>query len=135
MKVNAFGVLFFFICLNLSCYVLNEIEAVPYYMEGVETPESIKDITYTRVLSSISILVGGTLVGILFNTLVYGATIALIICVINLIFPVVDWLILGFPNLLLQMGVPEVIYTVIGTLFAAVWFWFLLGIIAQRYME
>lgn len=135
MKVGAFEILLFFVCLNLSCYILVEMEALPYYIEGIETTTSIETMTINKILGSIAIVIAGTFVGVLFNAVTQAAAIAMIVATLNYLIEVVEWILFGFPKLLTLFGVPSIIYTVLATLLGLVWFWFLIGIVAQRYME
>lgn len=135
MKLTAFGIIFFFICLNLSFYVINQTELFPYYIPGTETPQSIENMTYLKIISSVAILITGTLVGIFLNVLVQASSIALIIAVLNYLYEPITWVFTGFPLFLSRMGVPLVIYTVVEVIFAFTFFWFLVGIIGQRYTE
>ena len=135
MKVGAFEVLLFFICLNLSCFVLNEMEALPVSIQPTETPASINALFVTNVGGAIAIIGGGVFAGLLLGALVQAAAIALVIAVLSFLVPIFNWIFAGFPKLLLQMGLPEPIYLVITVLVGVVWVWFLIGIVGQRYME
>lgn len=135
MKIGAFEILLFFVCLNLACFVLHTMEALPYAIEATETPESIVDRFYSSLGGSIAILAGGSLAGVILGSLAYGASIALVIAALNLLFPIFEWIFLGFPKFLQVMGVPEVIYLVVSVVVSITWVWFLIGIVAQRYME
>jgi len=135
MKVGAFEILLFFICLNLACGILHEMEALPFSIEGVETVDSINALFVTRIGGSIAIIAGGVFAGLLLGVLVQAATIAIVIAAISFLFPIFEWLFSGFPNLLLALGVPSIIYYSISVLIGVTWVWFLIGIVAQRYME
>lgn len=135
MRIGAFELLLFFVCMNLGCFILNEMDALPYAIEGVETPDSINDRFVTSIGGSIAIIAGGVLTGLLLNALAQGAVIALIIAALNFLVPVFDWIFLGFPKMLSLMGLPEPIWLAVSVLIGIVWVWFLIGIVAQRYME
>jgi len=135
MRTGAFEILIFFICLNLGVGILHEMDALPYSIEAIETPQSIEDRIITNLGGSIAILIGGIFTGLLLNALAQGAAIALVIAALNMLVPLFDWLILGFPKLLISFGVPEIIYYPIVILVGVTWVWFLIGIVAQRYME
>lgn len=136
MRIGAFEILFFFICLNLSFYVINETQAIPEHsIEGVETPASIEAMTIDRIVAGGVILVIGTLISIALKQYVLGGTITVILFALELVAPVVDWVLFGFPRFLTIIDVPPVISTALTTIFAVVWFWFLIGLISQRYME
>ena len=135
MKIGAFEILLFFICLNLSCFVLNEMDALPVRIEPAETPDSINALFVTNIGSAIAIIGGGVFAGLLLGALVQAAAIALVIATLSFLVPVFDWIFSGFPKMLLLMGLPEPIYLVVGVLVGLTWVWFLIGIVGQRYME
>ena len=135
MKIGAFEILLFFVCLNLSFYLLDYMEFLPYSVEAVETPSSINALIVERLGGSIAIIIGGVLAGLLVSAIIQGAAIALVIAALNLLIPVFDWIVLGFPKFLTKIGVPEPIYLALSVLIGLVWVWFLIGIVAQRYME
>lgn len=135
MKIGAFEILLFFICLNLSCFILNEMEALPYYIEPVETVESINAQFVTTIGGAIAIIGGGVFAGLLIGAIVQAAAIALVIAALSFLVPLFDWIIMGFPKMLIALGVPEPIYLALGVLVGVTWVWFLIGIVAQRYME
>ena len=135
MRIGAFEILLFFICLNLSCYVLHEMDALPESMEALETPESINQQFYYTIGGSIAIISGGILAGLMVSAVIQGATIALIIAALSWLVPILNWIFSGFPRMLMLMGIPLPIWTSIQVLIGVVWVWFLIGIVAQRYME
>ena len=134
-RTGVFEILLFFVCLNLGCYFISSIGAIPFNVEGLETPESIMARFDITLFSSIAILIGGTFAGLLLNSVVQGAVIALAIAAINLVMPLLTWVLFGTPVLLALLGVPPIITTIISVPIAMVFFWFLIGLIAQRYME
>ncbi len=77
----------------------------------------------------------GTLIGLIFGNLVNGGLLALVLFALNMLFPVVRWVVVGFPLFLLELGIHQAIVTGITALMAVVWFWFLLGMLGQRQME
>lgn len=130
MKIGAFEILLFFICLNLGCYILNEMEALPITIQSTETPLSIRN-----VVASVGIITVGVVVGFLIGAIWQGAVIAIIIASLSLVLPMANWVFFGVVDLFDAIGVPTVISTVIQILVGTVWVWFLIGLIAQRYME
>jgi len=135
MRVGAFEILLFFICLNLSCFILNEMDALPETVQATETPASINDQFLLGIGSSIAIIMGGVIAGMLVSAVIQGAAVALVIAAISWLVPVADWLFLGFPKMLMLMGLPDPIWLSLQVLIGIVWVWFLIGIVAQRYME
>lgn len=133
--LTAKELILFFVCLNLSFYIINETQVLPRSMEGIETPESITAMTYTPLLASITILIGGLGVTAIFRQYVFGTTLTLILFGLSVLLQPVQWIVAGFPLFLEAIGVPEVIWIVLSTLFSFVFFWFLVGIATQRYME
>lgn len=142
MRVGAFEILLFFICINMSIGILNgmNILSTPagdeaYRIEPTETTASIESTLVSNLAGSITIAIGAMFAGVLFNAVTQGAVIALILFTLNLLLPIFTWLFGGLPDLLISMGVPDIIYTPLVILVGFVWGWFLLGIVAQRYME
>lgn len=130
MKIGAFEILLFFVCLNLGCFILNEMDALPYSTQPTETPLSIRN-----VVASVGIISVGVVVGFLVGAIWQGAVIAVIIASLSLVLPIADWVFFGVVDLFDALGVPTVISTVIQILVGTVWVWFLIGLVAQRYME
>ena len=135
MKTGAFEILLFFICLNLACGILHEMEILPVSIEPVETVDSMNALFVVRIGGGVALIAGGVFAGLLLGVLVQAATIAIVIAAINFLFPIFEWIFTGFPNLLLALGVPSIIYLSINVLIGVTWVWFLIGIVAQRYME
>lgn len=141
-RLGAYGIILFFICINVSLYMLNEFQVVgDFEQPPYETPTGIQDMLLNVDLSGENLLMGGTIiaVGIIFGFitghLVYGGTIALILFALDLLLPVVRWVLFGFPVFLTQIGVDAVIVTSLNVLMAVVWFWFFLGFVGQRQLE
>jgi len=111
------------------------MEALPYYIEPVETVESINAQFVTTIGGAIAIIGGGVFAGLLIGAIVQAAAIALVIAALSFLVPLFDWIIMGFPKMLIALGVPEPIYLALGVLVGVTWVWFLIGIVAQRYME
>lgn len=139
MRVTAYGTLIFFICINLSLYLLNTTQVLPnYQVSPYEDPEGITDqlifidLSATNVIGGLGIIGVGTIIGFILKRLVLGATLGLIVFTLTLLVPPIQWILFGFPIFLGQLGVHIAIVTIIETLMAVVWFWFLLGFIGQR---
>lgn len=135
MRVGAFEILLFFICLNLSCYVLHEMDALPETIEAMETPESINQQFYYSIGTSLAIIAGGTIAGLVVSAVIQGAAIALVVAALSWLVPILNWIFFGFSNMLSLMGIPAPIWAIVQVLIGVVWVWFLIGIVAQRYME
>jgi hypothetical protein len=142
MKLTAFGILLFFICLNVSLYMINETAILPYWQQSpYEEPSGITGRLVHLDLTAENLVIGGTtlsvliIIGYITGHLIFGGTVAIILFAFDLFFPVIKWIIFGLPTFLSQMGVPLVVYSSLTALISAVWFWFLLGFIAQRQLE
>ena len=107
MRVGAFEILLFFICLNLSCYVLNEMDVLPETIQTTETPESLNNRFILGIGGSIAIVMGGIVAGLMLSSIIQGATIALVIAAVTWLAPIADWIFLGFPRMIQLMGVPD----------------------------
>lgn len=142
MRVTVYLLILVFICLNVSVYLVNEME--PLGQVGVQpydSPTGIQGRLISLDLSGENLLIAGVTLGVglilgqvLGNKLIYG-TLAVVLFALDLIIPVVKWILFGFPIFLAQLDVPTPITTVLTTMMAVVWFWFLLGFIGQREIE
>lgn len=138
MKVTAYGTLLFFICLNLSLYLLNETSVLPNYEQSpYEEPAEIQSIFLNVSVGNVLLMAGTSLtivaiIKILTGNFIFGGTVGLILFALQALFPAVQWILFGFPIFLGQIGVPFVITTIIQTLMAVVWAWFIIGFIGQR---
>ena len=115
MKVGAFEILLFFICLNLGCFILNEMEALPFTIQSTETPLSIRN-----VVASVGLITVGVVVGFLIGAIWQGAVIAIIIASLSLVLPIANWVFFGVVDLFDALGVPTIISTVIQILVGTV---------------
>jgi len=139
MKVTAYGTLIFFICLNLSLYLLNTTQVLPnYQVSPYEDPTGIQeqlvfiDISAYSLIGGLGVIGVGFLVGFIIGKFLLGATLGLIVFTLTLLVEPIQWILFGFPTFLGQIGVHIAIVTIVETLMAIVWFWFLLGFIGQR---
>lgn len=142
MRVTAFTILLFFVCLNLSLYFINETQILPNMEQPPYTaPEDIGsrlilvDVSAQNLLLGGSILAVGFIVGWITGRMIYGGTVAIILFAMDLLFPVVRWTLFGFPLFLNQLGVHYALTTIISVLVSLVYFWFIIGFIGQRQME
>lgn len=142
MRVTAFGLILFFVCLNISLFIYSQAnffsrkEDLPY-----ELPENIMSKFVSLDASSDNLMIGIVTVSVLgiigwiTGRLLLGGFVALVIFALELAFPILKWVILGFPIFLLQIGVPLFIVTGLNALMAVVWFWFILTLIGTRVVE
>jgi len=136
-KIGAYGLIFLFVCLNLGAYLLNEFQVLgDYRVEPYETPTTIQEqITDNLVLHIVSSVGVGGIIGFITGNLVYGGTASLVIFSLSALFPVVRWVIGGFPLFLSQLGAPTEIVLVISVLTGIVWFWTLFSVLSGRAVE
>lgn len=142
MKLTAFLIIAFFVCLNVCLYIISETAVLPYSETSpYETPSGIStklfyvDLSTGNLLIAGTQLIIGTILGFIAGHLIFGGTVAIILFAMTLIFPIVKWVVFGLPTFLAQMGVSIIIYESITALLALVWFWFILGFVAQRQLE
>jgi len=142
MKLTAFGIILFFVCLNVSLYLINETAVLPHWQQSpYEEPSGIigrlihLDLSAENLLIGIVPLTVSWILGWISGHLLFGGTLGIIIFAMDLCFPVIKWVVFGLPIFLSQMGVPLVVYTSMTALMSVVWFWFLLSFIAQRQLE
>jgi hypothetical protein len=143
MRLTPFTLVLFFISINVSLYVINETGVIT--MQGTETiqpyvsPTEISGILVyvdaTSILMAGTALVVGTILSWLTSNIWVGGTLAVILFALDLLFPIVRWILFGFPVFLGQIGVHASIIVSLTALMSAVWFWFVLGFIGQRNLE
>jgi len=144
--MKAYSVMLFFICLNLSIYVLGVAEVWPsQFPEGYTAPWditpmfSIENISLTQIgLGTIGIFAGGVLA---FITRQYVfASMAVLFWIVGVFLTPIGWVITGFP--LLSKGIAEglgiispisdIIQYTISVAYVLVFFAFILEIVGQR---
>jgi len=143
MRATPFAILLFFVCLNLSIYFVNETQILPNMEQPpYSAPEDIATKLVHVDTSGESLLAGilgslavASIVRWLTGRMIYGGTVAIILFAMNLLFPIVRWLIFGFPLFMDQMGVHTALTTVLKILIGLVWTWFIIGFVGQRQME
>lgn len=143
MKLTAFGILLFFVSLNVSLYMIRETGVLPDYetISPYEEPSGISgrlisvDVSTGNLVMAGTALIMAVIIGWATGHLLFGGTLGIILFSLTIFFPALSWVILGLPRFLQQMGVPLAVYTGITALLAVVWFWFLMGFLAQRPLE
>lgn len=142
MRISAFSLILFFICLNLSIYLINANQVLTGVGKSPYTdPTEISglvlglDITGENLVLGVVTIGVGFAVGLLTGQLILGGTLALVLFAINLVIPILKWILFGFPIFLGQIGVPPSIVITLEALMSIVWFWFFLGFFSQRTVE
>lgn len=142
MKATPFTLMLFFVCLNLSLFVINESNVLgsgdvyaPY-----ESPTGMltlfPSITIEGLLVSGLTSLGVTgIIGVVTGHLLLGTTVGLLLFALQLVFPLLRWIIAGFPTFLTQIGTPYWIVIPVQVLLSVVWFWFILELLGQRQWE
>lgn len=140
-NVGVFSMIFLFVCLNMGAWMLNEFEVLgDYKIEMSESPLSIQEHLASisavegLLMGAVSVTVG-ILIKLLTGNLVYGGTAVLVIFALEMFFPMVRWIVAGFPIFLLNIGAPPQIVTIIGLLQGVVWFWFIFSVLSGRTTE
>lgn len=143
MRVTAFSIILFFVCLNVALYIVHETQVLPFSQEPYEDPGDFTTtgtISY-RLAGSLTLLGVTAMVAILSKN-TYIALAGLTIWVADIFFPVFHWILFGFPEFATRLaaasGSPSQVYvvtTAMNALVAAVWFWFILGFVSGRSME
>lgn len=139
MRVTAYGTIVFFVCINLSLFLLNSTAMLTNYeLSPFEDPAEISaifidfNITADEILFASIPLVIGAIIGFITGNFIFGGTVAIILFALELLFPIVRWILFGFPIFLGQIGVPSPIILVLDAFLAVIWAWFILGFIGQR---
>ena len=137
MKTTAFAIVMFFVCLNVSLYIIKETQLLPYYVEPYEDPSEF----VTRIATSLGILGSGALVAAITRN-PWTGVVAISAWVGSILMPFFNWALFGFANFMGSMAAltenPALVLVVINgvqAMMAVVWFWFLLSMISQRYVE
>jgi hypothetical protein len=138
MKLTAFVILMFFVTWNVCLYWINETQVLPVKQSPYESPSGIEGKLISVDLSSGNIVIAGTalvmsvLLGWATGHLLFGGTLGILLFGFTILFPVLSWIILGLPRYLQMLGMPLPFYTGIAAILSVLWFWFLMGFLAQR---
>lgn len=139
MKTTAYTLLLFFICLNLSLYLIHETQVFP---SAAEEPWESPDDIWSRFSTSVGLL-GVVAIVAVWTKNPYLGIAGLTLWVADVFLPIVNWVFFGLPNFITAVagscttGAAELLLlaNVIQALTGAVWFWFILGFLSQRVME
>ena len=141
MRLSATSLMFFYVCLNLACFLTAEMQILPMIQEP-HTPPS--QMPFTTSLNSIlsdplqmtaGLTLGVTgIIGVILGHSLVGVVI-LVVAALAWLLPVVRWIVLGFPELMGMLGVPSPIYVVITALCSFVWFLFIIEFLGGRRVE
>lgn len=144
MKLTVYTVLAFYICLNVSLYLVGQFHVFPQMEQPpYVTPQAIE----TKLISSfISAAIAWGLTAAIVGSLLYGGLAGLLIFALQFFLggdSILYWGLYGLPEFLSQtaaaMGINSVQVGVLtGSLvglFSLIWLWFLLGLVSGRYME
>lgn len=142
MKVTPFNLMLFFISLNLSLWVIQVTEVIPVArIPEIESPTAIQDLLIGSILSGA--IVAAVVLVLTTGNIVYGASSAMIVFVLNMLTGtnnVIHWAFFGLGNYVnivtRVMGLDPIIATVcvgvIGALTSPVWFWFIIDLFSGR---
>lgn len=141
MRTTPFILIAFFVSLNVSLYMINEsnVLGVESVYEPLEDPTDI--LGRLATLDGTDLMIGGipliasSIIGFITGHLLLGASLGIILFAFNLLIPVVNWILMGFPEFLYQMNAPYWIVIPVQVMMALVWFWFMISFIGQRAME
>jgi hypothetical protein len=145
MRVTAFSVILFFVCLNLALFATHEAQVLPYSQEPYEDPGDVtiagSGISY-RFAASVTVLGVTAMVAILSKNTYIGLA-GLAIWVADIFFPIMHWVLFGFPEFLAiftaSAGANAAqLYIITGmttALMSLVWFWFILSFVSGRTVE
>lgn len=139
MRVTAYGTLIFFVTLNLSLYLLNASQVLSSYrLSPIEEPAGISTQLIDFNVTTDELLMVGiplaimVIIRTLTGNFILGGTVALLLFGLEMLFPIVRWILFGFPIFLGQIGLPSYVVLIIDSMLAVVWSWFILGFIMQR---
>lgn len=145
MRVTAYSILLFYLCLNVSLYVVNVFQVIP--TEGVPSQRVIEQGAQGNVAQ---LLLGGfltftlaALITYIGGSLILGGTAALILFALQYLVggdSVLHWIFFGFPAFVgdvassfgMDAGSVLVFQSVVLTLGCIPWFWFILSYFGGR---
>lgn len=138
MRLTVFNMMAFFVCFNLSLYLLNTYHPlgsqheISPYSEPSEMIWVTPSLDHEGIVIAASVVTAAAIIGYLAGNMIVGGSIGLLLLVITLIFPVARWVLFGFPLFLADIGVPSAISDVLVALISFVWFWFFISLFAER---
>ena len=135
MKLEAYDVILFYICLNLACGIIVEGPILPgSYAQPASSAEQMPfwgTVSSLTVISSIAIPGIGGLIAIITGHALFGAAL-LILAALTYLFPILQWIINGFPVFIANMGVPTIIYLPIQVLVGFIFMVFIIEFLGGR---
>lgn len=141
MRTTAYGLMLFFISLNIGMYLMNQTAVLGSMQQSpYSTPTDIAAMFVSVDVSGTTLLISGALitagiVGWLAGGFVLGAATAVMLGVLNMILTPIRWIVGGFPQFLGSIGVDASIVTALSAMMAFIWFWFFIGFLSQRTLE
>lgn len=138
MRLTVFSLMGFFVCFNLSLYLLNSFNffgseiGISPYSEPAEMQFVSANLDAQGIVIGAAVVTAGILIGYLAGNMIVGGSIGLLLLAIELIFPVARWVLFGFPLFLSDIGVPTEISNVLIVIFSFVWFWFFISLFTER---
>jgi hypothetical protein len=138
MRLTAYTIMLFFVCLNVAFYMMNQTAVLGSMQRSpYSTPADITSMFISFNPNGTTLLISGVLISVgiigwLAGGFVFGASTAILLGLLNLILVPVQWVVGGFPQFLGSIGVDPTIVTGITTLLAVVYFWFFLSFLSQR---
>lgn len=139
MRTSAYAVLLFFVCLNVSLFIISETEVLPQYAEPYETPTDIR----IRLVGSFTVLTVTIILSGIVGQWLVGVAVGLLLWVLDFFIGttgIISWIFLGFPEFIERAAMMSgadltFVYVITGAtnaLMAVVWFWFIMGLVSQR---
>ena len=134
--MKAFNLMFGYICLNLAAFFLAMSGAFPVAQQLYVSPTDVTN-TFTLTMFVAAGVTGGvmSIIALITRQYVFAAS-ALLIVVIGILLPIVQWVILGLPFVLtaLLAPVPELSWLsgIVGAFFAVSLFMFMAELAAGR---
>lgn len=144
MKITAYSILAFYVCLNLSLYLVGEFQVVPSELTpAYSSPEAIQG---KLIAGFFSAAITWGLTSAIVGSLLYGGIAGLLVFCLQFFMgsdSILYWALYGVPAFIEQMSTSAAISAaqvgiltgILVGLFSVVWLWFLLGLVSGRYME
>ena len=139
MKVTAYAILLFYVSLNISLYLVNQTQVLPYNVPAQRTPFNMAQALLGGFLTMTIASIAAVLVG----NLLIGAAAGLSLFAIQYLIgqdTVIHWVFYGFPAFIndaaLASGVDATTVTLFTTVTMALaslpWFWFIMSYFGGR---
>ena len=135
--ISAKDLMLFYICLNLAIFVVSQMNLLPYSMNPQAPPQTFLDLLNVpdiQYLIAPTVTGIGGLIGIFLGHGLLGGAL-LVVAALTLIFPPLQFAIIGVPQLIAILGLPDPVSTTLKVLCSFIWFIFIIEYLGGRKVE